>query len=99
MLAARFTFDIAYAQALNALNSGLISDVCSAAESFDNDPEIGAVVLTGSERAFAGEERKAVHLGVARVSPPSSSRYREGKPSQKWPFLKPVRVPRRCGHQ
>ncbi|CAM9676160.1 unnamed protein product, partial [Hapterophycus canaliculatus] len=40
-------------QALNALNSGLIQDICSAAEAFEEDPDVGAIVLTGSERAFA----------------------------------------------
>ncbi|CBN74616.1 enoyl-CoA hydratase [Ectocarpus siliculosus] len=40
-------------KALNALNSGLIQDICSAAEAFEGDPEVGAIVLTGSDRAFA----------------------------------------------
>ncbi|CAM9288574.1 unnamed protein product [Pylaiella littoralis] len=40
-------------KALNALNTGLIKDICSAAEALDADPEIGAIVFTGSERAFA----------------------------------------------
>ena len=42
-------------QALNALNSALMKDICGAAEDFEEDPGIGALVLTGSERAFAGE--------------------------------------------
>ena len=42
-------------QALNALNSGLIKDICTAAEAFEADPEVAALVLTGSERAFAGK--------------------------------------------
>ena len=40
-------------QALNALSSGLLADVVSAATSFDLDPGIGAIVITGSARAFA----------------------------------------------
>jgi enoyl-CoA hydratase len=40
-------------QALNALNSGLLADVVAAASAFDRDPGVGAIVLTGSERAFA----------------------------------------------
>lgn len=40
-------------QALNALNSDLMREVVAAAEAFDTDPEIGAIVVTGSERAFA----------------------------------------------
>ena len=40
-------------EALNALNSQVKSDVVAAAVAFDTDPGIGAIVLTGSERAFA----------------------------------------------
>ncbi|MGW2651822.1 enoyl-CoA hydratase-related protein [Streptomyces sp. NPDC001393] len=38
---------------LNALNSTVEREILSAATAFDADPEIGAIVLTGSERAFA----------------------------------------------
>jgi enoyl-CoA hydratase/carnithine racemase len=40
-------------KALNALNSALISEVNAAAQTFDKDPEVGAIVITGSEKAFA----------------------------------------------
>ena len=40
-------------QALNALSRGLIADLNSALEAFEKDATIGAIVLTGSERAFA----------------------------------------------
>ena len=40
-------------KALNALNTTLMNEVVTAAEQFDADPEIGAIVITGSERAFA----------------------------------------------
>ncbi|MCB9456403.1 MAG: enoyl-CoA hydratase/isomerase family protein [Anaerolineaceae bacterium] len=40
-------------EALNALSSGLTAEVFSALEAFDNDPAIGCMVLTGSDRAFA----------------------------------------------
>ena len=40
-------------QALNALSSPLIEDLNKALEIFEADPEIGAIVLTGSEKAFA----------------------------------------------
>jgi enoyl-CoA hydratase len=40
-------------QALNALNTALMTEVVAAATAFDSDPAIGAIVLTGSERAFA----------------------------------------------
>lgn len=40
-------------EALNALNGQLVTELIEAALAFDADPEIGAIVLTGSERAFA----------------------------------------------
>lgn len=40
-------------QALNALNSQLMTDVVEATAELDADTGIGAIVLTGSEKAFA----------------------------------------------
>ncbi|HEU4988072.1 MAG TPA: enoyl-CoA hydratase [Rhizobiaceae bacterium] len=40
-------------KALNALNSTVLKEVVAAAEAFDRNPRIGAMVLTGSEKAFA----------------------------------------------
>lgn len=40
-------------QALNALNSTVLKELTEALSSFDNDGRIGAIVLTGSEKAFA----------------------------------------------
>jgi enoyl-CoA hydratase len=40
-------------QALNALSSPLIEDLNTALEGLERDPNIGAIVLTGSEKAFA----------------------------------------------
>jgi enoyl-CoA hydratase len=40
-------------KALNALNSALMHEVVAAAQTFDADRGIGAIVITGSERAFA----------------------------------------------
>jgi enoyl-CoA hydratase len=40
-------------QALNALNAALIEDLNQALEGFEADPAIAAIVLTGSEKAFA----------------------------------------------
>jgi enoyl-CoA hydratase len=39
--------------ALNALNAALIAELASALDHFEADPGIGAIVLTGNERAFA----------------------------------------------
>ncbi|MGA5817475.1 enoyl-CoA hydratase [Kitasatospora sp. NPDC094028] len=40
-------------KALNALNTQLMNEVVAAATAFDRDPEIGCLVVTGSEKAFA----------------------------------------------
>ena len=40
-------------EALNALNSVLIGEVSAALETFEADKDIGCIVLTGSEKAFA----------------------------------------------
>lgn len=40
-------------KALNALCDGLLDDIIHAAQCFDHDDNIGAIVLTGSEKAFA----------------------------------------------
>jgi enoyl-CoA hydratase len=41
------------AHALNALNAELIGELNQALDGYDADPEIGAIVITGSDRAFA----------------------------------------------
>lgn len=40
-------------EALNALNATLIDELVAAATAFDVDPGVGAIVITGSDRAFA----------------------------------------------
>jgi enoyl-CoA hydratase len=40
-------------QALNALNAALIGELAAALDNFEGDDAIGAIVLTGNERAFA----------------------------------------------
>ena len=40
-------------KALNALNSPLIRELNAATAAFDQDASIGAIVITGSDRAFA----------------------------------------------
>jgi enoyl-CoA hydratase len=40
-------------QALNALNSTVMAELTAALATYDKDPAIAAVVLTGSEKAFA----------------------------------------------
>jgi enoyl-CoA hydratase len=40
-------------KALNALNSQVLKDVVAALDELEGDAEVGAILLTGSERAFA----------------------------------------------
>ena len=40
--------------ALNALCDELMNELAHACTEFDNDKNVGAIVLTGSEKAFAG---------------------------------------------
>ena len=40
-------------KALNALNSEVLGEVTHAMAGFDADPKVGAIVITGSEKAFA----------------------------------------------
>lgn len=40
-------------KALNALNSEVMTEVVTVAEELDRDPGIGAIIITGSEKAFA----------------------------------------------
>ena len=40
-------------KALNALNKALVKELMTALAAFDADPEIGAMVVSGDERAFA----------------------------------------------
>lgn len=42
-------------KALNALCSDLFHEVNEALRSYDNNDHIGAVVITGSKKAFAGK--------------------------------------------
>ena len=56
-------------QALNALNSQVMSEVTTAAAEFDNDRGIGAIVITGSAKAFAAgaDIKEMSHLAFADV--------------------------------
>lgn len=47
-------------KALNALCDGLIMELNQALQAFEEDPAVGAIVLTGGEKAFAGEAGSVV---------------------------------------
>ena len=40
-------------QALNALNAALVAELIAAIDAFEADANIGCIVITGSEKAFA----------------------------------------------
>ena len=46
-------------KALNALFNPLMKDLSAALDVSESDPDIGCVVLTGSEKAFAGRLHSA----------------------------------------
>jgi len=54
-------------QALNALNSELVGELMDALSAFDADPGIGAMVITGNERAFAAGADIKEMAGVSAV--------------------------------
>jgi enoyl-CoA hydratase/carnithine racemase len=62
-----------FQQALNALNNGLITEICEAAQAYDTDPEVGAIVITGSEKAFAaGADIKVTSACITHLQSSSS---------------------------
>lgn len=56
-------------KALNALNSQVMAEVTTAAAEFDDDEGIGAIILTGSEKAFAAgaDIKEMANLSFAEV--------------------------------
>ncbi|GAA4158064.1 enoyl-CoA hydratase [Gryllotalpicola daejeonensis] len=52
-------------EALNALNTTVARELVAAAEEFDRDESIGAIVITGSERAFAAGADIAEMAGIS----------------------------------
>jgi enoyl-CoA hydratase/carnithine racemase len=74
-------------KALNALCDGLMREVNSVLEEFDRDESIGAIVMTGSDRAFAAgadiKEMQPTHF---------SSNYKNNFLGH-WTFVSSVRKP------
>lgn len=48
-------------KALNALCKGLMSELDQAVQKFEKDDDVGCIVLTGSDRAFAGMYISVLH--------------------------------------
>lgn len=51
-------------KALNALCDGLMKEVGRALDAFEVDADVGAIVITGSDRAFAGKRVKMLSVVV-----------------------------------
>ena len=56
-------------KALNALNAQMLDDLLAACKAFDADPSVGAIVLTGSEKAFAAgaDVKEMASMGYAEM--------------------------------
>lgn len=54
-------------QALNALNNALMREVHTALTAFDNDPAIGCMIVTGSDKAFAAGADIKEMLGISPI--------------------------------
>ncbi|MFA5682785.1 MAG: enoyl-CoA hydratase [Hydrogenophaga sp.] len=75
-------------KALNALNDALMDELGAALQAFDANPEIGAIIITGSDKAFAaGADIPAMqdrtYMDV----------YREDFITRNWETLRRVRKP------
>ncbi|MBL3686630.1 enoyl-CoA hydratase [Leucobacter zeae] len=74
-------------EALNALNGELVRELIDAALAFDSDPGIGAIVLTGSAKAFAAgaDIKEMVDNGYAEMA--------VGGPFPGWGAFERMRTP------
>ena len=66
-------------KALNALNSALFAELNEALRLIDADKEIGAIVLTGSERAFAGACHALTNIDVVKPNETAGADIKEMK--------------------
>ncbi|CAM9769792.1 unnamed protein product [Chrysoparadoxa australica] len=74
-------------EALNALSTSLIKEVCSAVTSFDADPEVSAIVITGSDKAFAAG------ADIKEMASSTFSEVYAGEKFNDWAPLQSVRKP------
>jgi enoyl-CoA hydratase len=73
---------------LNALNDGLMNELGQALKAFDNDPEIGCMIVTGSEKAFAA----GADIG-AMATYTFADAYKGDYITRNWETLRSVRKP------
>lgn len=75
-------------KALNALNNELVNELFDALQRFDKDDDIGAIVLTGSEKAFAAGADIAAMQGWSYMDV-----YKQDYLGGNWDALRRVRKP------
>jgi enoyl-CoA hydratase len=73
---------------LNALNDGLMDELGEALLTFDRDPRIGCMVITGSEKAFAAGADISVMAGLSFMDA-----YKGDFISRNWERIRSVRKP------
>ena len=74
-------------EALNALDSTLVRELIDAATGFDADPDVGAIVITGSAKAFAAG------ADIKEMSGQSYADMRLGGPFPSWDAFEAIRTP------
>jgi enoyl-CoA hydratase len=75
-------------KALNALNDNMMNELGEALAAFDKDPQIGCIVLTGSEKAFAaGADIPAM------IDYTYQDTYRDNYITRNWEHILKVRTP------
>ncbi|MFQ5943691.1 MAG: enoyl-CoA hydratase-related protein [Anaerolineales bacterium] len=74
-------------KALNALNAAVMEELATAMEEFDSDPEIGAIVLTGDERAFAAG------ADIKEMADASSVDMLKADRISRWDRIRSIKVP------
>jgi enoyl-CoA hydratase len=74
-------------EALNALNSQVMTEVTSACADLDVDPDVGCIVITGSEKAFAAG------ADIKEMQPRSSQEMYHDNFFAGWEALSRVRTP------
>lgn len=74
-------------KALNALSSPLFKELNDALTKYDEDKDIGAIIITGSEKAFAGEEFPYQRFRVlfSHTDRPMFSEKQPVRISRRWP--------------
>jgi enoyl-CoA hydratase len=75
-------------KALNALNDALMDELGAALKSFDADDDVGAIVLTGSEKAFAAGADIGMMAGYSYMDV-----YKGDYITRNWETIRSIRKP------